>query len=104
MNGLPETARLLALEKIHERPLQELRCPAGAILDTWSKHEWSEGLQVDHLQDLDSLVIQTQNSTYEITIVCGRTGEVLVRGGQFFPQVTRARLAGSSLGGSFLKM
>jgi len=31
------------------------------------------------------------------------TGEILVRGGAFFPVVTKARLAGASLGGSFLK-
>ena len=31
------------------------------------------------------------------------TGDILVRGGAFFPVVTKARLAGASLGGSFLK-
>ena len=29
---------------------------------------------------------------------------MLVRGGQFFPEHTRARLAGCSLGGGFLKV
>ena len=32
------------------------------------------------------------------------TGEVLVRGGHFFPEHARAELAGCSLGGSFLKV
>jgi hypothetical protein len=30
--------------------------------------------------------------------------EVVIRGGQFFPEKTAARLAGSSLRGSFLKV
>ena len=32
------------------------------------------------------------------------SANVLVRGGAFFPVFTQARLAGSSLGGSFLKL
>ena len=31
-------------------------------------------------------------------------GDVLVRGGRFFPVYTRVRLAGASLAGSFLKL
>jgi hypothetical protein len=78
--------------------------PAVADLETWSKHPWTDGLQVDVLQDLDRLCVRTRNSTYEITVLCGRTAEVLVRGGQFFPEYTSVRVAGSSLGGSFLKL
>jgi hypothetical protein len=32
------------------------------------------------------------------------TGEVLVRGGRFFPEHTRARIMGCTLGGSVLKV
>ena len=78
--------------------------PAVADLGTWSKHPWTDGLQVDALQDLETLCVQTRNSTYEITVLSGRTAEVLVRGGQFFPEYTSVRIAGSSLGGSFLKL
>ena len=79
-------------------------CPVGADLDTWSRHEWKEGLQIDALQGLVTLSVRTLNSTYEITVLRPGTSEVLVRGGQFFPEYTPALLAGSSLGGSFLKM
>jgi hypothetical protein len=75
----------------------------GADLDAWSRHEWTEGVQIDTLQNLETLSVRTRNSTYEIMVLCPRTAEVLVRGGQFFPEYTPARLAGSSLGGSFLK-
>jgi hypothetical protein len=56
------------------------------------------------MQDMETLTVRTENSTYEITVICGRTGDILIRGGRFFPEFTAARLAGSSLGGSFLKL
>ena len=79
-------------------------CSAGALLDTWSSHRWNEGVQLETIQDMERLVVCTENSTYEVTVISGRTGEILVRGGRFFPEFTAARLAGSSLGGSFLKL
>ncbi len=78
--------------------------PAGAVLDRWSEDPWSNGVQVDRMEDMDKLVIRTRNSLYEIVIIDGRSGEILVRGGQFFPELTPARLAGATLGGSFCKM
>ena len=81
-----------------------IRYSAGGILDTWSSYDWTQGIQLETIPDLTRLEIQTQNSTYEITIISGRTGEILIRGGKFFPEFTAARLAGSSLGGSFLKV
>jgi hypothetical protein len=81
-----------------------LRCSAGAILDTWTCHEWTGGVQIENLADMARLTVQTENSTYEITVICGRTGDVLIRGGRFFPEFTAVKIAGSSLGGSFLKL
>ena len=79
-------------------------CSASALLDTWSAHDWSEGVQLEMLNDMQTLTIHTENSTYEVTTISARIGEILVRGGRFFPEFTPARLAGSSLGGSFLKL
>ena len=78
--------------------------PADAILDRWTQREWTDGIQIDDLPDLETLAVRTMNTRYEIIVISGRTGEILVRGGQFFPELTPAELAGSSLGGSFLKM
>src|SRR6267143_622444 len=64
----------------------------------------SEGVQLETMQDMERLLVRTENSTYEVTVISGRTGEILIRGGRFFPEFTAARLAGSSLGGSFLKL
>ena len=77
--------------------------PAGAILDNWSEDPWKNGVQVDRMEDMEKLVVQTRNSLYEIIIIDGRSGEILVRGGQFFPELTPAHLAGATLGGSFCK-
>src|SRR5262245_36371764 len=79
-------------------------CSAGALLDTWSSHNWTEGVQLESMEDMETLTVRTENSVYEITVICGQTGEILIRGGRFFPEFTAARLAGSSLGGSFLKL
>ena len=81
-----------------------ISCSAGALLDTWSSHSWTEGVQLEAMPDMETLTIQTENSTYEITVISGRAGDILIRGGRFFPEFTAARLAGSSLGGSFLKL
>jgi hypothetical protein len=81
-----------------------MRCPASALLDTWAGHGWNGGVQLESLPELELLSVETRNSVYEIAVVSSPTGEVLVRGGKYFPEFVPARLAGSSLGGSFLKV
>ncbi len=76
----------------------------GAILGNWSKDPWTKGLQIDSREDIEKLVVRTRNSLYEITIIEGRSGEILVRGGAFFLELSPARLAGATLGGCFCKM
>jgi len=78
--------------------------PISPFLDAWLSHDWTTGVQTEDLPEREFLTVETENSRYELTIVCGRTGDVLVRGGEFFPYTTAARLAGSSLGGSLLKL
>lgn|SRR5687767_6216203 len=78
--------------------------PAGALLDTWSAHAWADGVMVDRLAALDRLLIRTRHSHYEIVIMSPESADVLVKGGAYFPVFTRAKVAGSSLGGSFLKV
>lgn len=78
--------------------------PSGALLERWSHREWTDGVRIDRLLALDRLTIHTHNSTYEIIIAAPFSADVFVRGGAFFPDFVRARVAGSSLGGSFLKL
>ena len=62
----------------------------------------AEGMSLRSLSRIDQLEVRTRNSVYELTILGG--GEVMVRGGSFFPEWNAARLSGSTLGGSVLKM
>jgi hypothetical protein len=73
-------------------------------LQWWSDQAWTGGVDFNSLSGLEQYSVRTRNSTYEITVLSPASGDVLVRGGQFFPEHTRARFSGSSLGGSFLKM
>jgi hypothetical protein len=73
-------------------------------LQWWADHEWTGGVDLNALSGLEQFVIRTRNTTYELTVLSPATGEVLVRGGRFFPDHTRVQLAGCSMGGSFLKV
>ena len=83
---------------------EKTQIASAALLETWAAHAWRNGLQLDTLDEMDRLVVVTHNSRYEITVISPRSHEILVRGGQFFTECRPARLAGSSLGGSFLKL
>ena len=79
------------------------RVPA-ATLDTWTAHDWSQGVLVPHLAPHDRIIVCTRNSIYELIVTVPQMASVLVRGGGFFPNFTPARVAGSSIGGSCLKL
>ena len=74
------------------------------MLDAWSQDAWNNGIQIDSMEDMQRVAVQTTNSLYEIVIISGHEGDVLVRGGKFFPELTPANLAGATMGGSFCKM
>ena len=78
--------------------------PAAANLANWSSREWTDGVQINEMSELETLTVQTLNSVYEITVLSPHSGEILVRGGRFFPEWTPAELSGASFGGSFLKL
>jgi hypothetical protein len=77
---------------------------AEALLDNWTAHAWDQGVRVDRLSPFDRLTVITRHSTYEIVVLTPATADVVIRGGAFFPDFTRGRILGSSLGGSFLKL
>jgi hypothetical protein len=76
----------------------------AAVLDRWAAHDWRDGMYIGALQPLDRVTVRTRNSTYEIVVVTPGTADVAVRGGAFFPTFARVHVAGSSLGGGFLKL
>jgi hypothetical protein len=78
--------------------------PTLADLQTWTARDWTDGLQVDDLDQLETIEVVTRNTTYEIVVMDAIARDVLVRGGRFFPVYRRAMLSGASAGGSFLKV
>jgi hypothetical protein len=80
----------------HVTPAFELR--------SWTDRPWTDGVELASQSAFDQFAVRTRNTTYELVILQPSTGDVLVRGGRFFPDYTRARLAGCSLGGAFLKL
>jgi len=81
-----------------------LRQLPATELHSWADREWRGGVEVQSLSALDRFTVRTRNTTYEFTVMAPQTAEVLVRGGRFFPEHTRVRVAGCSLGGAFLKI
>lgn len=81
-----------------------IELPRGANLEGWAHHSWQNGVQVEGLWPGDELIVRTANSTYEIAVLAPADREVVIRGGRFFPERTRARIDGCSLGGAFLKI
>jgi hypothetical protein len=73
-------------------------------LDRWSAHDWRDGVQIPDVAPLDGLLVRTCNHVYEIIVLEPKHAEVLVRGGRYFPDFTRAYVGGSSAGGCFLKL
>ncbi len=72
--------------------------PAGCNLETWSGLPWTNGVQLGNLRSLDTLEVTTKNTVYEITVMDASTGDVLVRGGRFFPALY-ARAPGRRVAG-----
>jgi hypothetical protein len=83
--------------------IEHFLVPQAATLDGWAAQKWEGGVQIDELRELDTLSVETMHHTYEITIINPSTAEVLIRGGERFPQRTEAKVLGASMGRSFLK-
>ena len=64
----------------------------------------ADGIGLTDVDALTTLMVRTDNSVYQITILQPYAREVVVQGGAFFPEWKRACLIGSSFGGSCLKL
>jgi hypothetical protein len=62
------------------------------------------GLNLRSLPAGTEVVVDTRNSRYRFVMLDGSGWNALVEGGRYFPQETTARVEGSTLGGSLLKM
>src|SRR5262245_8004000 len=91
------------MKDVEERP-HDAVIPQAGTLDGWSAQEWTNGVQIDELNEFDSLVVETMHHKYEITVINPATAEVLIRGGERFPIQTPALVLGASVRGSFIKL
>ena len=76
----------------------------GFLTHAWPKEKSDTAIQIGSCAPFDRLAVKTRSSLYEVIVLSGRVGEVLVRGGPFFPEFRRAILTGSTTGGSALKL
>lgn len=77
---------------------------SGHSLDGWCAHDWRDGIHIPSLAPLDRLLVRTCNHVYDVIVVDPSAAIVMVRGGRYFPEFTRVRINGSSLGGGLLKL
>jgi len=75
----------------------------GFPINPEPKGKSDTAIQVDACATFERIAVNTRSSLYELIVLSGRDGEVLVRGGRFFPRFRRAILIGSRAGGSALK-
>ena len=74
----------------------------AATLDGFAVATSGPGLALRQLEPLTELMVQTRNTRYRIVI--SRDADIVIQGGAFFPDPTRAHVEGSSLGGNLLKV
>ena len=100
MNSSPDHAP----DSANDKPYSSDMVPRASMLDVWSADPWVNGAQIDDLEIFQRVHVRTCYSLYEITVIDGRHGEILIRGGLYVPEFTRAHLCGATMGGSFCKM
>jgi hypothetical protein len=61
-------------------------------------------IQLDSCSVFQWIVVTTRQSVYDIIVLSGDAGKVMVRGGCFFPEFRHATIAGSTFGGSAAKL
>jgi len=88
------------MKEIEEKIEANTFLPKSSTADAWSRREWTDGVRIDDLKELDPLVVETAHHTYELTVLDPSIAEVLIRGGTFFAKRTLARVMGASMGGS----
>ena len=73
-------------------------------LDSCAARPSDDAIQLDSCRRFEEIVVRTRYSVYELVVLSGDNGDVLVRGGRAFPEFRPARLAGSTSGGRALKV
>ena len=85
------------------RPLIDRPAPThAATLDGFAAATSGPGVALRQLEPLTELLVHTRNTCYRIVV--SRDTDIVIQGGSFFPDPTRAHVEGASLGGNLLKV
>lgn len=85
------------------RPLLDRTVPTeAATLDGFAAATSGPGVALRQLEPLTELTVQTRNTSYRIVVA--HAADIVIQGGAFFPDPTRAHVEGSSVGGNLLKI
>jgi hypothetical protein len=87
---------------IERRPDPRLIRPEATLDGFVNNLADAPGISLREIEPLTTIVVRTHNSCYRILITHDTTA--IVRGGAFFPEPTPARIDGSGLGGTLLKV
>jgi hypothetical protein len=89
-------------QEIASTAYEESRTGMGTI-EGWLSRASDSSIDLRACVPFERIIAKTRGSVYELVVLAGRIGEVLVRGGRFFPEFSGAILRGSTAGGSSLK-
>jgi hypothetical protein len=76
----------------------------ATALDELATFATGHHIQLKSCAALERIIVRTRNSVYEVIVLSGDTGEVMVRGGRFLAEFQRAKVAGSTFGGRAVKL
>jgi hypothetical protein len=77
---------------------------AVAVVEPGLMPTSADAVHLNSCSPLETLVVNTRSSVYELIVLQGERGEVFVRGGKLLPEFRRARFVGSTTGGTALKL
>ena len=77
---------------------------AHATVDERAAARLADYVELDSCPELEWITVKTSRSTYDVVVLSGDTGEVMVRGGRLFPDFRRATITGSLFGGIAVKL
>lgn len=75
----------------------------GSSVDEHTGALVGETIHLESCPELEWITVRTFRSTYDIVVLSGDTGAVMVRGGKFFPEFHRATITGSMVNGITVK-
>jgi hypothetical protein len=78
--------------------------PAHATVGERAAARLGDYVELDSCPELDWITVTTSRSTYDVVVLSGDTGAVMVRGGRLFPKFRRATITGSLFDGIAVKL